>query len=169
LRKGTAAVARLQTELPGWNIDQLDYPTFRVTLLGKIMDRLTVRYLAEQGDLVYAEWRVLCRLATAENGATVKQVADLAWVDRAEVSRAASSLEARGYTSRSQNPRDRRTPVLHVTKAGMKLYRREVKRRRAFHEALVASLSDEERILLDGLLARIGENLLNLVTTQAGD
>jgi len=156
------------TQLPGWNIDQLEYPTFHITLIAKIMDRLTVRYLADPGEMTYAEWRVLVRLATMEVGGTVRQVADLAWVDRAEVSRAASSLEAKGVVGRRENPQDRRKPVLFLTRRGRDLYRREVKRRQEFHENLLVGLSAAERQLLDDLLGRIGERLVGMTKT-AGD
>jgi DNA-binding MarR family transcriptional regulator len=48
--------------LTGWKIDQLDFPTFRISLLAKIMDRVTIRTLSQQTDLSYAQWRVLARL-----------------------------------------------------------------------------------------------------------
>lgn len=158
-----AVPARTKLELPGWNVSNLQFSTFRVTLIAKVIDRLTIRRLAERGELTYAEWRVLARLGTMPDGGTVGQVADLAWVDRAEVSRAARSLEERGYTRRRENPNDLRTPILYLTKAGQKLYKATLKERVAFHESLLVDLSPEERVVLDELLSRIGERLAHLV------
>lgn len=157
------APMRAKLELPGWNVPHLQFSTFRVTLIAKVIDRLTIRRLAERGELTYAEWRVLARLGTMPDGGTVGQVADLAWVDRAEVSRAARSLEERGYTRRRENPNDLRTPILYLTKAGMKLYKATLKERIAFHESLLVDLSADERVVLDDLLSRIGERLAHLL------
>lgn len=151
------------SQLPGWTVEQLDYPTFRVSLVAKVMDRLTIRQLVELGDLVYAEWRVLARLAAMPDGGTVRQVAELAWVDRAEVSRAAGALERKGLTARRDNPRDRRMPILFLTEKGRTRYHAMIQWRSAFHESLLSELSPQDRATLDDLLGRIGGRLMDLV------
>ncbi|MEO5598137.1 MAG: MarR family winged helix-turn-helix transcriptional regulator [Novosphingobium sp.] len=160
------AGSRTATAIAGWTIDPLDYPTFRLTLIAKIMDRFTIRQLNEQKDLSYAEWRVLVRLATMPVGGTVREIAELAWVDRAEVSRAVQSLESKGLTDRRENPQDRRMPVLHVTKKGMQKYRVILKDRSGFHESLLEDLSPDDRAVLDDLLGRIGASLQRLLKSE---
>jgi len=147
----------------GWKIDQLDYPTFRLTLIGKIMDRLTIRYLAERGDITYAEWRAMARLATMRKGGTIGQIADLAWVDKAEVSRAVGQLEAKGFAARRVNPRDRRTPIIFLTPLGQERYDDGIRERVQFHESLLQNFSDKERGELDALLEKIGSRLVQLM------
>ncbi|MCW2382944.1 MULTISPECIES: MarR family winged helix-turn-helix transcriptional regulator [unclassified Sphingobium] len=167
---GRKAGAADEVQLPGWNLDELNYPTFRMTLIAKIMDRLTIRNLAEIEDITYAEWRVMARLATMHQGGTVRQVAEMAWVDRAEVSRAVSTLEEKGYTLRMENPHDRRAPILKMTSVGLERYRAALAERKAFHELLTAKLSDKECETLNQLLAKIGEQLVVLsqpVSTDA--
>ncbi|MGD9811170.1 MAG: MarR family winged helix-turn-helix transcriptional regulator [Sphingobium sp.] len=144
--------------LPGWIFPGLDYATFRLTLLSKAMDRLSIRAFADR-DITYAEWRVLCRLASIPAGATVKQIADLAWVDRAEVSRAVAALEKRGLTARRENPGDGRTRILHITQAGMDFYRPMLEFRCLFHETLMMDLSEDERRQLDHVLGKIAQRL----------
>lgn len=146
--------------LTGWKIDQLDFPTFRISLLAKIMDRVTIRTLSQQTDLSYAQWRVLARLGLMPGGGTVRDIATLAWVDRAEVSRAVSALEELGLVARKDNPRDRRAPILTLTAPGERVYRDVLGKRTAFHEHLLEGLSMEERAMLDSLLVRIGDRLL---------
>lgn len=148
-------------ELPGWVVPELDYPTFRITLIAKVMDRLTLRRLAETGELTLAQWRVLARLA-ANPGSTVGQIADLAWVDRAEVSRAVAALEKRGLTTRVNNPADARTPLLSCTAAGLEQYRKVLADRQAFHEQLMSDLSEDELGQLDDLLVRIAHRVVDL-------
>jgi len=152
----------------GWVVPDLDYPTFRVTLIAKVMDRLTLRRLAQRAVMTYAEWRVLSRLATMPDGATVGQIADLAWVDRAEVSRAASTLEGRGLTTRRANEGDKRRPILQLTEKGWGEYRTSVRKRGAFHEALLADLNADERVELDRLLAKVGGRLTQMLREAQG-
>jgi DNA-binding MarR family transcriptional regulator len=151
--------------LEGWILPDLDYSTFRLALVAKVMDRLTLRRLSERGETTYAEWRVISRLAMMPQGATVGRIADLAWVDRAEVSRAATALEKRGLTARRENPEDRRKPILYLTEAGRTAYTRMARDRGAFHASLVADLSEEERRTLDRLLAKIAQRIVKTLRT----
>lgn len=155
------------TMLGGWKLSGFDYPTFRLSLVAKVMDRLTLRHLAERSDFTYAEWRVLSRLATTPNGATVGQLADMAWVDRAEVSRAAAALEARGLTTRAENPADRRKPILTLTPAGRAAFEPLARERGAFHARLVTDLTEEERATLDRLLGKVARRLTTIL--RSGD
>lgn len=150
--------AQAPDDLPGWNFPSLNYGTFRLTLLSKAMDRFSLRQLADQG-ISYAEWRVLSRLASIPEGATVRQIAEIAWVDRAEVSRAAAALEAKGLTARRDNPDDGPTPILHITQTGMERYRPLLKHRAQFHEQLMRDLSAQERADFDHVLAKIARRL----------
>jgi hypothetical protein len=43
----------------GWRVQGLDYPSFRLTLVAKLINRLTAQSLAQDGNLSFAEWRVL--------------------------------------------------------------------------------------------------------------
>ncbi len=158
---GTAEPDARSDDLSGWVVPGLDFPTFRIAQIGKILDRATIRQMSELGELSYPEWRVLARLAT-HSGSTVGQIADLAWVDRAEVSRAAAALEARGLTSRKPNPLDARTPLLSCTAEGTKLYERVLKQRQVFHRQLVADLSEEELHTFDTILMKIAREAVKL-------
>ena len=112
-----------------------------------------------RANCTYPEWRVLSRLGVTVGGATVKQIAEVAWVDRAEVSRAVASLEARGLASRLDNPQDRRAPIHFLTKAGLQHYRRVLEMRSAFHEEVIADLDEEEREALDRILSKLAHRL----------
>jgi DNA-binding MarR family transcriptional regulator len=149
--------------LAGWVLPGLDFPTFRIAQIGKILDRATLRQMGEQGELSYPEWRVLARLATNPDS-TVGQIADRAWVDRAEVSRAAAALEARGLTRRKRNPQDARTPLLSCTAEGIDVYHRVLEQRQAFHRKLVANLSEEESRLFDAILMKIAREAVKLAS-----
>lgn len=160
-----ASPAETTTEISGWNYPGLDYSTFRLVLVAKAIDRLTLKMLSDNCELTIAEWRVLSRLAPID-GATVREISQMAWVDRAEVSRAAASLEKNGLTSRRPNPNDGRAPILFVTDAGATLYERLLPIRAEFHRALAADLTDDERGVLDDLLLRIARKVARLAGDQ---
>ena len=128
-----------------WRIGGPDYLPYRVTLLAKLLDRCTTRLLQASSGLSVAEWRVLAQLAlAAPASASVRQLAEQAWVDRAEVSRAAASLERRGYVERRENAKDRRSPLLYCSDKGLELYRRVSPSRQAFHGELTALLGADQ-------------------------
>lgn len=143
----------------GWRVQGLDYPSFRLTLVAKLINRLTAQTLSQDSELSFAEWRVLCRLALAD-GTTVRDIAEKAWVDRAEVSRAAAQLEQAGLAARRSNPGDERMPILFATKAGKVLYKSLIVARSQFYSALIADLDENERIVLDKALGKMMLRLL---------
>ncbi len=142
-----------------WQFELLDHPTFRITLLAKLMDRMTIRQLADQFDISYAQWRIVARLGGTQDGMTVSRIAEQAMADRAEVSRAASLLEQAGYLIRKENPNDRRAIVLALTSEGHDLYGRVAKERQKFHASLIQDLSEKELADLNRLIGNITEKL----------
>ncbi len=156
------------SDLDGWKLDGLDYPSFRLSLVAKVMDRLTIRDLASRTDLTIAQWRVLSRLSGAPGGLTVRQIAGRAWVDRGEVSRAATVLEQRGFSVRRDNPADGRAPILSATARGLAEYRRLIVARSAFHAVVMRSMSRAECAEFDRLLKKLATELLR-VQSQSED
>ena len=154
-----AQLVASEPDINGWVMAGLDYPTFRLSLVCKLMDRRTLRQLSERANCTYPEWRVLSRLGCTVGGATVRQIAEQAWVDRAEVSRAIASLGAHHLAARLDNPQDRRAPILFLTKAGVQLYRRVLEMREAFHQELISDLDDNEREALDRILGKLARRL----------
>ena len=82
----------------------------------------------------------------------MRQLAEQAWVDRAEVSRAAASLERRGYVERRENAKDRRSPLLYCSDKGVALYRRVAPSRQQFHRELTALLGAEQASQMEACL-----------------
>lgn len=162
------SLTEVHKELDRSTVSGLDFPSFRMALITKVIERMSVRYFADASEFNAAEWRVLCRICDSED-MTVGQIADRAMVDRAEVSRAASALESRGFLARKENPSDRRMPILHATDAGRASYEPLLKSRRDFHQSILANVSPLERDLLDALLLKISNRLLEMASDQPAD
>ncbi len=155
------AVLAEEEQFDAWKVEGLDFPSFRIMLLAKAMDRLTIRQLSAASQMPVAEWRVLSRLALLceGEGLTVRQIAEKAWVDRAEVSRAARALEAKGLVARRNNPLDGRAPILSVTEKGIEFFRPIMKMRTEFHARVMRGFTPEERQTLDAMLEKMALNL----------
>lgn len=162
-KREVEALETAHAQFNAWRIDGLDFPSFRVSLIAKVMDRLTNRELAALGKMPIAEWRVLSRLALTPGGLTVRGIAERAWVDRAEVSRAAKMLAGRGLISRRENPNDGRAPILFVTEEGMAAFEPVMAVRTRFHARVMQSIDEEEKEQLDCLLEKLAKNLLAMV------
>jgi DNA-binding MarR family transcriptional regulator len=145
-----------------WRVGGPDYLPYRITLLAKLLDRCTTRLLQSSSGLSVAEWRVLAQLALASpDPASVRQLAEQAWVDRAEVSRAAASLERRGHVVRRQNTKDRRSPLLYCSEQGLALYRDVAPSRQAFHRSLTALLGPDQARQMEASLLTLAQQCVH--------
>jgi DNA-binding MarR family transcriptional regulator len=99
-----------------WRIGGPERVALRLSFVAKLFDRYLTRQLSESG-LTVAEWRVMAQLAYADDS-TVRELARQAWVDRAEVSRAAASLERKHLLVRHPNTEDKRQPKFSLTQEG---------------------------------------------------
>lgn len=147
-------VTLLDERSPSWTLGGADFLPYRISLVAKLLDRRTTRMLAEQFNLSVAEWRVLAQLAMS-SPSSVRDLAEKAWVDRAEVSRATASLVRRGYVKRHQNPEDRRGPLLSITRDGQALFRRIRPKRAAFHKSLTSRLEQAQLVSLEKSLLQL--------------
>ena len=160
------AVDQLGMVGAAWALGGRNFLPYRITLLAKLLDRCTTRLLSESSGLTVAEWRALAQLAMA-SPATVRQLAEQAWVDRAEVSRAAASLERRGLVERRDNPKDRRSPLLYCTEDGRALARQVTPARRAFHKSLTDLLPGAQTEQLEAALLVLAKHCVDQLQAAA--
>ena len=156
----TVDVGQLGKVGAAWKLGGRDFLPYRITLLAKLLDRCTTRLLLANSGLTVAEWRVLAQLVIA-SPASVRQLAEQAWVDRAEVSRAAASLERRGHVERQENPKDRRSPLLYCTDQGRALARRVTPSRHAFHKSLTDLLPGAQTEELEAALLVLAKHCVD--------
>ncbi len=176
MSKGISAAdpADVDTEALGevaaaWRVGGPDFLPYRITLLAKLLDRCTTRLLQASSGLSVAEWRVLAQLALASPApASVRQLAEQAWVDRAEVSRAAASLERRGLVERRENTKDRRSPLLYCSEQGLALYHRVAPSRLEFHRSLTASLGPDEARQMEASLLTLAQQCVEELVGERG-
>jgi DNA-binding MarR family transcriptional regulator len=103
-----------------------------------------------------------------ESPASVRQLAQWSWVDRAEVSRAAAALEERGLVRREENPKDRRSPLFYFTPEGRAVVDRVIPLRREFLSSLTAKLTKAQRQALEEALLIIAQECVARLDDGAG-
>lgn len=150
-----------------WRVFGTRHLPYRLLMLGKMLDRLSVQHIRDEASLSLAEWRVLVHLAVMGTQ-SASEVSAAALVDRAEVSRAVHSLEAGGYIVRNDNPRNRRSSLLVLTAQGQAVYDRVNKERRSFFDYLTSDFDQERLEQLDGMLLLIARRADMLASDGLG-
>lgn len=134
-------------------------PTYKLMIVGRLLDRLISRQVKDLADLPLAEWKVMAMLGMLKEG-TASEIAATSLSDPAEVSRAVNALEARGMIQREENPRNRRSTLVSLTRGGQQHWRDTAARRAQLTRRVLSSLSAEEVKALDDMLARLAAAIL---------
>jgi DNA-binding MarR family transcriptional regulator len=137
-----------------WRIFDSRHLPYRLLMLGKMLDRLSVQHIRDRAGMSLAEWRVLAHLAVM-GARSASEVSAAALVDRAEVSRAVRVLEEGGYLHREENPRNRKSSLLILTSKGKEVYERVHMERRHFFSQLTKDFEPEALVELDNMLLSV--------------
>jgi DNA-binding MarR family transcriptional regulator len=112
----------------------------------------------EEADLSLTQLKAMHVLAAAEDDLSLNGLAErLGGLSLPTLSRAVDALVKRGYASRSEDASDRRIKRLRLTAKGRDTIDRLIEIRAAEFEAVLETLSEEERDRLADALAPILE------------
>lgn len=114
------AVRQLGQLDKAWRVNGTPNLALHLAILGRLVDRCMVRRLADFG-LNVAQWRAIALLSLARKS-TFRELAEYAWLDRGDLSRALRKLEAGGLVRRTPHPGDKRSAYLSLTASGRKVY-----------------------------------------------
>lgn len=128
--------------------------THRLHTLQKLTDRVTQAAYLEATGLPLGEGRCLAAVG-AFAPLSVKDLARMANVDKAQASRAAQTLVDKGLVTKTASATDARGVVLRFTPAGEALWHRLMAVVQARNDEIVACLSPAERAQFGELLARL--------------
>jgi DNA-binding MarR family transcriptional regulator len=119
--------------------------------------RLRGRDAIQKGELSFAQYRLLRRLAEAPEGLPAGRLAVLAEVSSATITQMLDGLEKAGIAQRTRDGDDRRVVVVALTPEGRRLQaRKEDELRRRWEAAFADAGEDELRIGRDVLMRLAG-------------
>lgn len=152
--RGKGALTEAQAQLmASWDAFGEMYLPYRLLLLAKLIDKRASEYVARM-NLSLAEWRVIAHIRRFGK-LTISQLSRAAFVDRAEVCRAAASLERAGLLQREEHPGNRRSQLLELTGEGETLFMTISEGRLAFFQDLYDQLTAGERKAMESGLRKL--------------
>jgi DNA-binding MarR family transcriptional regulator len=128
---------------------------YRLSILSNTVSQAIATDYQQRYDLSTTEWRVMAVLARYDR-LSAREVAERTAMDKVAVSRALSRLVEAGRVERDTHGEDRRRSVLWLSEAGWAVHDVVAPLARAHERHLLAKLSEEERVLLLGLLDKLG-------------
>jgi DNA-binding MarR family transcriptional regulator len=128
--------------------------TYRLHRIAKLSDRASAAAYQAECGLTLSEGRCLAAVGQFEP-ASVKDLARLANLDKANASRAADALVARGLVAKAASATDGRGVALSLTREGRVLWRRTMKLIERRNHEVFGCLSAAELQALDNMLDRL--------------
>jgi DNA-binding MarR family transcriptional regulator len=143
------------TETPGNATLALErFLPYRLSVLSNTVSQAIARDYESRFDLSIPEWRVLAVVARYPGISAVDVVTRTA-MDKVAVSRAVARLTESGRLVRELDRSDRRRARLVLSTTGRAVYRKVVPVARRYEADLAGALDDDERHVLDALLAKL--------------
>jgi len=128
--------------------------TYRMHLLHKLTDLESQRSYPDAIGLSLSDGRCLTTIGTFEP-LSVKDLARLANLNKAQASRGAQALVDQGYVLKSDRPEDGRGVVLTLTPLGRRTWQKAMRMVGQRNEDIFSCLNESEKSQLSGLLDRL--------------
>ena len=137
---------------------------FRISLLSNRLTLWAARAYGREFGVSVLEWRITASLGLLGR-ATASEIADLAVLDKSNVSRTVRRLLERGFVERSDHPDDSRKKVLSLTREGRAMHERVAKRSQERETLLFEGWSDRDRETFLALAKRLDARATELLET----
>lgn len=134
---------------------------YRLNLLATEVSQTLARAYGERFGITIPEWRILATLGQFGR-ITAREIGLHSRMHKTTVSRAVASLERRRLVAREPNRDDMREAFLTMTDTGRAIYFEIVPMARGFAESLCGGLAPEEQALLESLIGRLQERVIQL-------
>jgi DNA-binding MarR family transcriptional regulator len=139
-------------------IDLERFIPFRLNRLAAEVSRALARVYGERFGIDIPEWRVIATLGDHER-ARARDIALSTRMHKSMVSRAVARLMELGWVARTDGAKDRREAPLGLTPAGCEVYEQLVPVVLDYQDRLLASLTPNERRMLERLLDKLERQL----------
>ena len=91
----------------------------------------------------------------------MSELVDSTQNDKAQISRSAKALIAKGYVQKQDNPLDKRSSLLSLTDSGRELYEQVIPVRQETQNLLLEKLTTEEREVTERAIQKLTTYLLD--------
>ncbi len=137
---------------PSFDLD--GFLPYRLNVLATLMSRSLAKVYSQRFGISIPEWRVLVTLASGIP-MTQKAIGAQANLDKTQMSRAVSALEARHLVRRAVNEGDRREAFLGFTSKGAALFAEIAPLALDFTARFEAEFTHEELAVFNGIISRL--------------
>lgn len=144
---------------PFWESAGVGYFGYRFILTAKLFDHMLIRAVGGQRPLTPPQVRVISQLGLLGQG-TVRSLAEGAFVDRAEVSRALREMERLRLIRRVANKADARSSVFMLSAKGQEAYVETGTQAAQMLKAVIGGLSKRQIETLDRAFWEIANRCL---------
>lgn len=144
------------TDIENLTLD--DYVTYRVSVLAQMFGREASRKYHANWGLTLPQYRVLTVLGKLGSMA-LRELTDQTQMDKGQISRVVTQLEAENYLIRQPDEHDGRRQILVLTKSGERLYRRTIGAAEARQREILSVLSPEELVTLRTALDKLSRHM----------
>jgi MarR family transcriptional regulator, organic hydroperoxide resistance regulator len=137
---------------------------FRLYQASNLMHKTGSRSVAEYSSTTQ-QWAVLgalSRPAVRQHGMTVKELIEFLLTSRQNLTAVLNRLERLGFIERLRTAADGRIRRIRLTKQGAKTWNRMLINIRAYYRRALDGFSNEECLMLSGLLDRLKSRLAYL-------
>lgn len=135
--------------------------TYRLHLVNKLTDRHSSDAYAKELGLAVGEARCLAAIGNAlasKKSLSINELASGSNLNKAQASRAAQALVARGLAHKASHDTDGRGVALSLTDAGLALWQQVMQLIARRNEAIFGCLSSAEKIQLGSMLDKIAQH-----------
>ncbi|MEO8315091.1 MAG: MarR family winged helix-turn-helix transcriptional regulator [Pseudomonadota bacterium] len=144
---------------PFWESAGVGYFAYRLILTAKLFDSMLVGSTANFRALTPPQLRIVSQLGLLGTG-TVRSLAEGAFVDGAEVSRAMRDLQRRRLVQRLPNPTDARSSLFKLTATGQRAYSDCGKHAWSLIKPTLQGLSRSDVAVVDRVLWQLSNHCL---------
>ena len=145
-----------------------DLLMYRLHKLSAAAGRLVTRMLERRYGITRREWGVLMWLARAP-GLSPSELAEHLELDRARISRAIASMQAKGLLHKQATSSNRRSAALQLSASGQALHDEILPQVRSFNLQLLGGLNASQQLQLSQLLEQLQTQAQALENAPADD
>lgn len=142
-----------------------DYVTYKVTVLAQMFGREAARIYSAKWGLSLPQYRIMTVLGKLP-GMSLRELTDQTQMDKGQISRVVTQMEADGLIKRESDKEDGRRLILTLTQSGNNLFLQTIGTAESRQKAILGVLSREELDNLNATLAKLSGHMRTRLKTD---